>query len=262
MSTVVFPRGQAVAKHQGPEEFFEALRKARDKGRRPPDAPEGEPEPRPEPAEEPESDRTPPASSEPTPEETTAPQESQEHQPPDQQPGGRRPLSFFEETEPTVTVQRSTLIFAVLLALVLLFIAFALGRRSAPRPSPQTGTITRDRDGLIETTRPALPDQYRDKWAIHLTALDRTRRANSANARAYRDFVRQQADFLEEAGKDAFIISYGRQLFVCVGPFDDAEENPELDWMVDKVRELRYNGTALFARASVRPLPRRAKLFE
>lgn len=252
-----------MAKHQGPEEFFEALRKARDKGRRPPDSPEGEPEPQPEPAEEPEADRPPQASSVTTPKEAVGPQERRDEQPPDQQQqGARRPLSFFEETEPTITIHRSTLVFAVLLALVLIFIAFALGRRSAPRPGPQTGTITRDRDGLIETTRPALPDEYRDKWAIHLTALDQTRRANSENARAYRDFVRQQADFLEETGKDAFIISYDRRLFVCVGPFEDAQENPVLDRMVDKVRELRYNGTALFARASVRPLPRRAKLFE
>ncbi|MFO7900933.1 MAG: hypothetical protein R6V58_17975 [Planctomycetota bacterium] len=241
-----------MARRQGPEEFFEVFRKAKEKDRR--TAQPARPEPEQGPADEADAETPEPTGPQrvPGPGRTDAQPES----------GRRYPLSVFAEDEPTVTIRRSTLVFAIIVGLVLLFIAYALGRRSARPAARPTGTITRNRDGLIETSRPALPDRYRNKWAIHLKALDRTRRANPENARAYRDFVRREADFLEEHGKEAFIISHGRELFVCVGPFEDARGNPELHRMVDKLRGLRYNGGRLFASASVRRLPRRAKLFE
>ncbi|MFW6158309.1 MAG: hypothetical protein ACOC8E_03015, partial [Planctomycetota bacterium] len=85
-----------MARRQRPEEFFEVFRKAREKDRR--TARPAPPEPGPGPAEEADAEAPEPAG----PTRTGAPPET----------GRRYPLSVFAEDEPTVTIRRSTLVFA------------------------------------------------------------------------------------------------------------------------------------------------------
>lgn len=229
-----------------PEEFFEVFGAISRKSKHPAQQPEESP---------PSPDAS--ASARPAP---AAPAEPTEPQPDGDE--RRYPLSVFAEDEPKVTIRRSTLIFAGILVLVLLFVAYALGRR-ARRRTTRPATTTSTRDGMRETSRPALPGPLRDKCAVHMKVLDHTQQANAANARAYRDFLRTSPDatFIKSAGKKAFIISHSRRLVVCVGPFDSLQ-SADLNEMLPKLRELRYNHVQLFARARVQPLPLRAKLFE
>ena len=228
-----------MAKAQGPEEFFEVFREASHKSKH-----------RPQKAEEPADGPPPSVTEEPTPPPELA-----------ARPEPRTfPLSVFADDEPTVTIRRSTLVFCILVVLVLLFIAYALGR-SGRRPARTSGPTTSRRNGVVETSRPGLPERYRNKLVAWMRVLKRTEPSHPDNARAYRDFLRQNATFLEQGGKDAFIISYDRKLVVCVGPFDGFNSQDVTD-MLPKLHRLRYNDAQLFARASVRRLPAHATLFE
>jgi hypothetical protein len=243
-----------MTKAQGPEEFFEVLRSARTKERvaveaaqaardagqaekvRPPEQPQPEPE----------------SSSEPEPVEAGP-------QPTSPAPPKRLPLSAFSEDEPTIAVRRSTLIFAALAVLVLLFIAFALGRRTASKPTASAeGPRVTERGNLTEKREPAHPARFRNKYMVYLHTLDHTQQASQANAKKYREMLQSlpAAELIAKAGKEAVIMAYDRKLFVCVGPFD-ALDSPDLNQLLPRLRALDVK----FATASVQRLPYMAKTF-
>ena len=233
-----------VARAQGPEEFFEALRAAkRDDGAKAAAA-------APQRADE-------AAAGEPQPAAVDTPCPSE----PRQQP--RSPVtSLFASDDPSITIRRSTLIFAVIVVAVLLFIAFALGRRSTS-PSQPSSRAPAERVESESVRRPALPQHLRGKSVICLKTFDRTEDAGQANARAYRDFLRTSPDaaFVKSSGRNVFILSYERELQLCVGPFDGGVGTPAASDLLQKLRQLRYNEVQQFAHADVRPVPYYAKEF-
>jgi len=105
-----------VARSQGPEEFFEALRSAKreDQAKTTASGPDPDTE----------------AAAENAPSEPVA---SPLRAEPEQR-GRSFPLSVFAEDEPTITMRRSTLIFAAIIVAILFLISFKLGRGTAPRP--------------------------------------------------------------------------------------------------------------------------------
>ena len=245
-----------MAKARGPEEFFEVFRTVSQKSKRP--QPEAKKEPAPG-AEEP----APPA--EPKPQAAPAAGPATLTPRPSPRPGESRfPFSVFAEDEPKIAIRRSTLIFALIVILVLLFISYAIGKRAgrsaAGRPRAATAI---DRDGFLETRLPAQPDALRNKCVVVMKTLRHTEAANETNAREYRKFLNTSPDaaFIKAAGKQVFIVSYRQRLYVCVGPFDRLD-SPDLDAMLPKLRRLRYNGIQQFANAGVEPLPHLAKLLE
>lgn len=243
-----------MAKTQGPEEFFEVFRKATSSEKPGVQEPEPSPPPEREQARPPE----PPAAAA-TPEQATT---SPAAAPPGD--ASRFPMSVFAEQEPTVTLRRSTLIFALILFLVLLFIAYALGRRArAPAPRPSGEKVTVRRHGMEETRTPVLPQSLRNKYAVYMEDFDHRKNANVANALAVRDTLRgsPEAEFIGVGGKDVFILSYDHRLHVCVGPFDTLT-GPGIDRMLPRLRALSHNGMREFAAAPVRALPPHARLFE
>jgi hypothetical protein len=246
-----------MTKAQGPEEFFEVLRSARTKERaataaaqaardarqadevRPPEQPIAK-KPEPEPSPEPEVAEASP-------------------QTPSPAPTKRLPLSAFSEDEPTIAVRRSTLIFVALAVLVLLFIAFALGRRTAAKPTVSAeGPRVTERGNLTEKREPAHPARFRNKYMVYLHTLDHTQQASQANAKKYREMLQSlpAAELIAKAGKEAVIMAYDRKLFVCVGPFD-ALDSPDLNQLLPRLRALDVK----FATASVQRLPYMAKTF-
>jgi len=181
-------------------------------------------------------------------------------QPTSPAPPKRLPLSAFSEDEPTIAVRRSTLIFVALLAvLVLLFIAFALGRRTAAKPTVSAeGPRVTERGNLTEKREPAHPARFRNKYMVYLHTLDHTQQASQANAKKYREMLQSlpAAELIAKAGKEAVIMAYDRKLFVCVGPFD-ALDSPDLNQLLPRLRALDVK----FATASVQRLPYMAKTF-
>ncbi|MFH1732811.1 MAG: hypothetical protein ABIF82_14325 [Planctomycetota bacterium] len=171
------------------------------------------------------------------------------------------PMSVFAEDEPAITVRRSTLIFAAVVVVILFFIAFALGRRTAPRPKT-SGRATVERNSREETRRPAVPDELRNKSVICLRVFSHTQEAGPANARAYREFLNESPDaaFIRSSGKKAFILAHRRELEVCVGPFDGLA-TPLVNELLPRLRELRHNGVCQFRGAEVQPVPVYAKVF-
>lgn len=238
-----------MSKAQGPEEFFEALRAAK-KGDHlgPPEPPSVE-------AEE-GAARPSPAEDQAAPPDSAAPVEI----PP---ASGRRsfPMSVFAEDEPSITIRRSTLIFAVIVIVILFFIAFALGRRAAAQPK-RSRRATVARNSREETRGPAVPDEFRNKSVICLRIFSHTQGAGPANARAYRDFLNESAEvaFIKSSGKKAFILAHQRELQVCVGPFDGLA-TPLVNELLPRLRELRHNGVCQFRAADVQPVPVYAKVF-
>ena len=233
-----------VARAQGPEEFFEALRAAKrdDEARaaasaaQVTDAPEAEQPLRGTPL--------PPPAAEP------------KEQP---RPFGSSP---FASGEPTITVRRSTLIFAAIIVAILLFIAFAVGRRSTS-PAQPSSRVPAERAESESVRRPALPQHLRGKVVICLKIFDLTEDAGPANARAYRDFLKTspEAAFIRASGRKVYILSHERQLQLCVGPFDGGVRAPTTKALRDKLSGLRYNDVQQFAHADVRPVPYYAKVY-
>ena len=226
-----------MAKVEGPEEFFEALRAAQREHRpaatRPAAESVVEPEDRAEPGPA-------PAAMEPA---AAAPDAA-----PEAPPSGRTyPMSVFAKDEPTVTIRRSTLVFAVIGALVLLFIAFAVGRRTAARPRSSRSRTT-EREGYREVRQPSVPDEFRGKVRICVKTFDHTQEAGLANARAYRKFFNTAPEtaFIRARGKKAFILQYERQLQVCIGPFEGIE-TPDVNELGPKIKELRFGGVRQFS---------------
>jgi hypothetical protein len=234
-----------VARSQGPEEFFEALRSAK----REDQAKAAAAAPGPAPAEEAAAENAP---SEPVASPLRAEPEQRSRS---------FPLSVFAEDEPTIAIRRSTLIFAVIVVAILLFISFRLGRGTAPRPetsrSPAVGRPERQ-----DVRRPALPERLRGKSVICLKTFDLRQEASPANARAYRSFLNTspEAAFIKSSGREAFIIAYQRELQVCVGPFKGLT-TPTVNRILPKLRALRHNDVPQFAHADVRPVPYYAKVF-
>jgi len=237
-----------VAKASGPEEFFEALRAAkRDEHAIPPS---------PAPVEA--DGNAPPAPPEP------APQEPAAAASPETPPAPTRrsfPMSVFAEDEPSITVRRSTLIFAAIVVVILLFIAFAIGRRAAARPKTSR-RATVERNSRENARRPAVPEELRSKSVICLRVFSHTQEAGPANARAYRDFLNgsPEAAFIKSSGKKAFILAHRRELEVCVGPFDGLATGL-VNELLPRLRELRHNGVCQFRGAEVHPVPVFAKVF-
>jgi len=165
---------------------------------------------------------------------------------------GKLPFSIFAEDEPTITIRRSTLVFAVFAVAVLLFIFYALGKRAGRPSAPQADSPTMRRDGLIERGRPAIPDNLRNKWAACVQVLDHTREANMANARAYCVFFNTAPEtrFLRDAGKQAFIVSQQQKLHVYIGPFD-LPDGPDADSLLPKLQQLAHQGVKKFTGASL-----------
>jgi len=248
-----------VAKAHGPEEFFEVFRTVSQKGKR--TQPEAKEEPAPGPKEPVPSEESPPqaaAAAAPAAPAAPAPR-------PAQRPAeGRFPFSVFTEDEPKIAIRRSTLIFALIVIIVLLFIFYALGKRAGRSATAGARTTTAiDRDGFHETRLPAQPDALRNKCVVVMKMLRHTQAANEMNAREYRDFLNTSSEtaFIKAGGKQAFIVSYQQWLYVCVGPFERLD-SPDLDAMLPNLRRLRYNSIQQFANAGVEPLPYLAKLFE
>ena len=229
---------------EGPEEFFEALRSAkRDRLHEP------------APANEEHGAKS--ESVEPTkPVEPAGPQ-------PLQTPAQPLPPSTFAGNEPTISLRRSTAVFCVLVVLVLLFIAFALGRRVRRAVPHQPARATTTRNGMTEVRRLALPEELRNKSAIFLKTFNRTESSAGPNARAYRDFLNTSPDaaFIRSADVRAFIISKDRELALCVGPFDTVE-GPELQSVRRKIIDLPYRRVKQFGSAYGAQLPDDAKLFD
>ncbi len=248
-----------MSKMKGPEEFFEVFRTASQKPRsirREPNEPSATPSAKParveaegETAAEPPREVEKPASSEQTP----------------QASRNKMPFLVFAEDEPTITIRRSTLFFALLVVAVLIFIAYALGKRAGRTVPVQSISPTMRRDGLIERGRPAIPDRLRDKWAACVQVLDHTRPANVANARTYCEFFNAAPEtrFLRDAGKQAFIISQDQKLHVYVGPFD-LPDGPDVETLLPKLRQLAHQGVKKFTAASLEYLGnyRYAKLID
>jgi len=232
-----------VARAQGPEEFFEALRSAKrdDESKAAARESAGAEGPAAENA-QPEAVPPPPAS----------------------EPGQQAksfPMSVFANDEPTVTIRRSTLIFALIVVAILLFISFAIGQRFAS-PAKTSRSPAAEVPERVGMRRPALPEHLRGKSVICLKTFDRTQDAGPANARAYRSFLKTspEAAFIKSSGRAVFILEYERELQLCVGPFDGLTA-PAVNQLLPKVRELRHNDVQQFAHADVRPVPYYAKVF-
>jgi len=221
-----------VAKAEGPEEFFEALRTVREEKSAARPSPPAKPEPA-----EPSTER---------PEPVAKPIEPA--------------VSAFAAAEPTITLRRSTAVFVALGVLVLLFIAYALGRRSRG-PNPAAGGETVKESGVRETRAPLLPPELQNTFAIFLKRFDGTQDAGEANARAYHEFLTTSpsARFLRDGGKRVLLISHNRHLELCVGPFQDLTE-PDL--IRSELANLEYHGVRQFANSEVRRLPLDAKLLD
>lgn len=251
-----------MSKMQGPEEFFEVFRTASQKPsavRREPGETSATPPPRPERGEPQTEDAG----------EPPRPPEEPVRSVPERAPQASRsrmPFSAFADDEPTITVRRSTLFFALVIVAVLLFIAYALGKRAGRPASSQANTLTMvQRDGLIERGRPAIPEKFRDKWAACMQVLDHTRPANVANARSYCEFFNKAPEtrFLRDAGKEAFIVSQDQKLHVYVGPFE-LPDGTDVDTLLPKLRHLPHQGVKKFTSASLEYLGnyRYAKLID
>ena len=253
-----------MAKAHGPEEFFEVFGSVKRKEK------VGDPEAEPA-AEEPQPAKR--AVQQPVPREATPPV-APAPAPPVATPAAPRvappatgrkfPMSVFAEEEPKIPVRRSTLIFAAIIILVSLFIAYALGKRAgkAAGAAPR-GRITSNRRGMIEVREPAQPERLRHKWVVCMKVFDHTQHASEANARKYRSFLTTAPDaaFIKARDKEVFVASYQQKLFLCVGPFDH-ERDAELDTVLPRLRALRIDGVQQFDNAGVEPLPQFAKLFE
>ncbi len=237
-----------MAKVEGPEEFFEALRAAQRDQKAAATQPAPGPAPEPEDRAEPEPAPQPVAPAEPAP---VAPEVAPEA--PD--PNRTYPMSVFAKDDPTVTIRRSTLIFAIIGAIVLLFIAFAVGRRTAPRPKA-TRSRTTEREGYREVRQPSVPDGFRGKVRICVKTFDHTQEAGLANARAYRKFFNTAPEtaFIRTRGKKAFILQYERQLQVCIGPFEGIE-TPAVDELGPKIKDLKFGGVRQFSNPYAAKIP-------
>jgi len=244
-----------VARAHGPEEFFEALRSAKrdDEAAAAAAGSASAEEPV---AETPQSTPTPPPASD------TAPPPSPTK-------------SVFAKDDPTITMRRSTLIFAAIVVAILLFIAFALGksagtpasttRRTAPQELPvpiMLDTAGRETQEA-NTRRPTLPEHLRGKSVICLKRFYHTQDAGPANARAFRTFLKTSPDaaFVKSSGRQVFILEYKRELQLCVGPFDGGVGTPAATGLLQKLRQLRYNNVRQFDCADVRPVQHYAKVF-
>lgn len=234
-----------MARAQGPEEFFEALRAAK----REDQAKASASAPSPAPAEEAVTEEAP-----------SEPVASPLRAEPEQR-GRSFPLSVFAEDEPTITMRRSTLIFAAIIVAILFLISFKLGRGTAPRPKASRSPAVKQQERQ-DVRRPVLPERLRGKSVICLKTFDLRQEASPANARAYRSFLNTspEAAFIRSSGREAFIIAYQRELQVCVGPFKGLT-TPTVNRILPKVRELRHNDVPQFAHADVRPVPYYAKVF-
>ena len=234
-----------MAKVQGPEEFFEALRSAKRDDESKAAARESA---RMEglAAEKPQPEAAPPS-----------PVSKPEQQ------ARSFPMSVFASDEPTVTIRRSTLIFAVIVVAILLFIAFAVGRRSGARAKTSRRAVTEEQES-VAVRRPALPEHLRGKSVICLRTFDLTEEAGPANARAYRDFLKTspEAAFIKSSGRQVYILTHERELQLCVGPFDGLT-TPAVNELLPKLRKLRYNNVRPFAHTDVdvRPVRYYAKVF-
>jgi hypothetical protein len=241
-----------MAKAQGPEEFFEALRAARSEEQ---DALEQPAEPAPKPSEPLAPRAEDPAPAPPPLEPIPAPMPRTQAAP---AKSSRFPLSVFADNEPTIAVRRSTIIFALLIALVLIFIAYAVGLRAGKKAKgPARLPRTSVRGNLHEKREPAHPARFQNKYMVQLRVLDRTQQAGEANARKYRDTLQSPpgSSIIRGAGKEVVIMTYNRKLFVCVGPFD-ALDSPDLNRILPRLRALDVN----FSAASVLRLPYMAKI--
>lgn len=263
-----------MARPKGPEEFFEVLRSAQ-RGKEPKPAAAGAPKSVDRPPIAPEAGGEASreaggeragvteaprggAASAPSPPSTPATSQAAAQR--------RFPFSVFTESEPTVTLRRSTLVFAVVVGVILISVAYGIGRRVG-RGAPARSRTLPSPGGMMETRVPALPAELRGKCAVVAKVFDHTQEANPANARAYRDFLsnylRTAADAaaLRAGGKSAFILSYARELAVCVGPFDRPDSLDAVAAQA-KLRTLRFRNVLQFADASVERLRADAKLFE
>ena len=250
-----------MTKVEGPEEFFEVFRTARKNKQGTAPADESRPE-EPDVSGAAAGPAAPNLASEPGEESAWAPRpegkapESAAEAPASTAPR-RFPLSVFADDEPTITMRRSTLIFAIIVVLVLLFIAYAVGAKRASRSNPSSRAASSvTGDGVRETRRPALPEWLRGKCVVFARDFDSTQDRSSANAQAYCRFLNtsNEAAFVRGDGKQAFLLSLGpdeRKLVVCVGPFDGVT-GPQVDQFLSRLRGLLYEGTARpFATASV-----------
>ena len=234
----------AVAKAQGPEEFFEALRSAqRDSEADTPVAPAPGAET--------------PAAEAPQPNPVATPRVSQATEQP-------RPAtaSVFAKDDPTITIRRSTLIFAAIVAVILLFIAFAIGKR-AGAPAKTTSDAAAQDPKALNTRGPAVPDHLRGKSVICLKTFGRKQDAGPANARTFRTFLETSPDaaFVKSSGRQVFILEYENELQLCVGPFDGGVGTPTATGLLQELRQLRYNNVRQFDYADVRPVQDYAKVF-
>lgn len=226
-------------KHDGPEEFFEALRSARkDRQPRQPIIGSGQVD---SPAEEPEERKA---------------------DAPNTTPSVDSPAS--SGTDPVIRLRRSTLVFAIIMAIVIVFIAYAVGRSAhGETPSPSL----RVSQAPVYTTQASslLPVELRGKSAIFMKEFDYTQDASRANALAYCKYLNETPDsaFIVKTGKRSFILSVvdQRKLVVCVGPFN-ALAGPDIDALLPKVREIRFNGVKPFRAAYAATLPPTAKICE
>lgn len=248
-----------MAKMKGPEEFFEAFRTASQRprpSRREPDQPSTTPPAKPVDLD---TERVVPA-----PQEIGVPPGPSSDQTP-QASRGKTPCLVSTEDEPTITIRRSTLIFALVVIAVLLFIAYALGKRAGRPVQAQPTSQSMRREGLIERGRPAIPEKLRDRWAACVQVLDHTHPANVANARTYCEFFNAAPEtrFLRDAGKQAFIISQDQKLHVYVGPFD-LPDGPDVEILLPRLRQLAHQGVKKFTGASLEYLGnyRYAKLID
>ena len=230
-----------MSKHAGPEEFFEALRSARRE--RLPRWMVAKPEQKNGAAQE-------PAEQEPNINGTA--------------PAVEQPPASPDASDPVIRLRRSTFIFALIMAIVLLFIAYAIGRRAHGQTPPPALQVT-ERPADIQEVRPLLPSELLGKSAIFLKEFDHTQNASRANAIAYCKYLNDTPDsaFIAEIGKRSFVLSIAdqRKLVVCVGPFD-ALAGPEIDAMLPRMRELRFNGVKPFRAAYAATLPPTARICE
>ena len=232
-----------MARAQGPEEFFEALRAAKRDDESAAAAAAGSVEPEEPVAETPQPEATPP-------------QASSTEQP-------RSPTtSVFAKDDPTITVRRSTLVFAAIVVAILLFIAFALGKR-AGAPVRAAGPAPAEEPKVLPARGPVLPEHLRGKSVICLKTFYHTQDAGPANARAFRTFLKTSPDaaFVKASGREVFILEYKRELQLCIGPFDGGVGAPAATGLLQELRQLRYNNVRQFEYADVRPVQHYAKVF-
>ncbi len=178
--------------------------------------------------------------------------------------GSRWHYSRYAEDEPTIPVRRSTIIFAAVALVVLLFIAYAIGKRSAAPSAPSRADQPTQLDsGVLHSQRPALPAELKDHFVIHVKNFDHTQTAAEANARAYEDFLNTDpaTAFLRQYGKKVYILSYDQELLVCVGPFD-GENDATARTVRSQLQDVRRNGLLQFPRADLIKAPEYARLFD